>query len=43
MLRMSSSLKAVAKPNMTALARLPDLNSDNCLAVYSGCCWASLG
>ena len=37
-LRMSSGLSWDAKPIMTGLARLPDLNSCNCLTVYSGCC-----
>jgi hypothetical protein len=28
---------------MTALLRLPDLNSCSCLTMYFGCCCASLG
>ena len=40
---MSSSDSMEAKPCMTALARLPDLNSCSCLTRYSGCCCASLG
>src|SRR5450830_141190 len=40
---MSASLSVAAMPVMMALARLPDLNSCNCLIRYSGCCWSSLG
>src|SRR6185369_2821000 len=40
---MSASDKVAAKPCMIGLARLPALNSCNCLIRYSGCCWASLG
>src|SRR6185369_7531168 len=40
---MSASDKVAAKPCMIGLARLPALNSWNCLIRYSGCCWASLG
>src|SRR6218665_370717 len=43
MLRMSSSDRALTKPCITALRRLPDLNSCNCLSRYSGCCCDSLG
>ena len=35
--RMSSSLRVAAMPDITALARLPDLNSVSCLTRYSGC------
>src|SRR6185369_13314879 len=40
---MSASDKIEAKPCMIGLARLPALNSCNCLIRYSGCCCASLG
>lgn len=43
MLRMSSSLRAADMPDITALARLPDLNSVSCLTRYSGCWPANLG
>src|SRR6478609_3500876 len=40
---MSASDSCEANACITALARLPFLNSCNCLTRYSGCCWASLG
>ena len=40
---MSLSDSVLAKPFITGLLRLPDLNSPNCLARYSGCWPAMIG
>src|SRR6185503_16339865 len=40
---MSASDSVEAKPFITGLLRLPDLNSSSCLARYSGCWPAMIG
>src|SRR5688572_13334464 len=40
---MSAVLSVVAKPFITALSRLPDLNSSSCLTRYSACWPAMIG